>query len=111
MMAHRAELNTRSWKAQQLTTTPIKFCTGAQGRPRFGWPGNRPPLVLMLRSLSCLVPSLNNKRASDQTVHLGRQGQTDAGILVYSRLAEKKGKKTKKNLEFSESGLDDNKVL
>lgn len=53
------------------------------------------------------TPKLSNKRASDQTVLLGGQGQTDAGILIYARLGEEE--KTKR--EFSESGLDDNKVL
>lgn len=46
------------------------------------------------------TPSLNNKRASDQTVHLGEQGQTDAGILIYARLAEKKERKKKKERVF-----------
>lgn len=55
MMADRAKVNTHSWKAQQLKTTPIKFRTAAKGQSRFGWPGNRLPPVLMLRSLSYLV--------------------------------------------------------
>lgn len=108
MMADRAEDNTHSWKPQLLKTTPLNL--GQELGATQIWLAWQSLTTGVDAEVTVLLdtPNLSNKRASHQTVHLGGQGQIDAGILIYARLGEKKDK-TKR--ELSESGLDDNKVL